>query len=76
MKKGTYLGSRIVRYVICKGLVNEFEVFRLIGEEDALKSGGVEVVVNDGEFLVSICLEIEKFVVEGRNIGLIGLKWM
>ena len=51
-------------------------MFRLIGEEDALKRRGVEVVVNDGEFLVSICLEIEKFVVEGRNIGLIGLKWM
>jgi len=56
--------------------VNEFEVFRLSGEEYAVKSGGVEVVVNDGEFLVGICLEIEKFVVEGRNIGLVGLKWM
>ena len=57
-------------------LVNEFEVFGLSGEEYAVKSGGVEVVVNDGEFLVGICLEIEKFVVEGRNIGLVGLKWM
>ena len=45
-------------------------------ECDALRFWRVEVVVNDGEFLVSICLEIEKFVVEGRNIGLIGLKWM
>ena len=51
-----------------KELVNEFEVFRLSGEEDALKSGGVEVVVNDGEFLVGICLKIEKFVGEGFNV--------
>jgi hypothetical protein len=54
-----------------KELVNEFEVFGLSGEEDALKSGGVEVVVNDGEFLVGICLKIEKFVGEGFNVGLV-----
>ena len=74
MKKVTYLGSRIVMsgnvlvYVLVFVLVNEFEVVRVSGEEYALKSGGVEVVVNDSEFMVSICLEIEKFICEGVNV--------
>ena len=57
-------------------LVNEFEVFRLSGEEYALQSGGVEFVVNGVEFMVSVCLKIEKFVVEGSNVGWVELRRM
>ena len=39
-------------------LINEFELVRVSGEEYALKRSGFEVVVNDGEFLVSICHEV------------------
>ena len=64
MKKVTYLGSRIVMSAkglvkgLVKGLINEFELVRVSGEEYALKRSGFEVVVNDGEFLVSICHEV------------------
>ncbi len=49
-------------------LINEFEVVRFSGEEYALKRSGFEVVVNDCEFLVSVCLKIEKFICEGVNV--------